>query len=93
MKKVIIYLLNINDLICTLYLLSKGVEEANPLMVYIASSPVLAIFIKVIVVGILLIFMSRYMKKDHKVAGFALNALLCAYIYVTFVHIYCILHI
>lgn len=43
------YLLNLFDLLCTLYALRRGAEELNPLM----ANPIIMVAYKVIVVGVL----------------------------------------
>ena len=60
LKLLLIYILNINDLVCTLFLLSMGFEEANPLMKNIVSNEKVIIIIKVFIIGMILIFISKF---------------------------------
>lgn len=88
LKLLLIYILNINDLVCTLFLLSMGFEEANPLMKNIVSNQKVIIIIKVFIIGMILIFISKFIKKDYKLAKVATNVALLAYVLVTVLHIY-----
>ena len=64
LRLLLIYIFNINDLVCTLFLLSMGFEEANPLMKNIVSNEKVIIIIKVFIIGMILIFISKFIKKD-----------------------------
>lgn len=88
LKLLLIYIFNINDLLCTLFLLSIGFEEANPLMKSVVTNEKVLIAIKVLVVGIILIFVSKFIKKDYKLAKVATNVVLFAYVLVTVLHIH-----
>ncbi|MEI3337582.1 MAG: DUF5658 family protein [Clostridium sp.] len=88
LKLLLIYIFNINDLVCTLFLLSMGFEEANPLMKNIVSNEKVIIIIKVFIIGMILIFISKFIKKDYKLAKVATNVALLAYVLVTVLHIY-----
>lgn len=88
LKLLLIYILNINDLVCTLFLLSMGFEEANPLMKSVVSNQKAIIIIKVFIIGMILIFISKFIKKDYKLAKVATNVVLLAYVLVTVLHIY-----
>ena len=50
LKLLLIYIFNINDLVCTLFLLNIGFEEANPLMKSIVSNQKVIIIIKVFII-------------------------------------------
>ena len=88
LKLLLIYIFNINDLVCTLFLLIMGFEEANPLMKNIVSNEKVIIIIKVFIIGMILIFISKFIKKDYKLAKVATNVALLAYVLVTVLHIY-----
>ena len=92
MKLLIIYLLNIFDLFCTLVLLGTGIfEEANPLMKNIINNVDITIFIKVFIIGTILLFIARYIKRDYKIANRLINITLISYICVSILHLYYIL--
>ena len=55
----ILYALNLFDLACTLYVLSMGAVEMNPMM---SSVPVMVVY-KLAVVGLLLAWLSRRREK------------------------------
>ena len=55
MSNVLLYALNLIDLACTLYALSLGAVELNPMM---ASVPVMVVY-KLVVVGLLAVWLSR----------------------------------
>jgi hypothetical protein len=65
-----------------------GFEEANPLMKNIVSNEKVIIIIKVFIIGMILIFISKFIKKDYKLAKVATNVALLAYVLVTVLHIY-----
>ncbi len=88
LKLLLIYIFNINDLVCTLFLLNIGFEEANPLMKSIVSNQKVIIIIKVFIIGMILIFVSKFIKKNYKLAKVATNVVLLAYILVTVLHIH-----
>lgn len=75
------YLLNLFDLLCTLYALRRGAEELNPLM---QSIPVMVAY-KVIVVGVLCWWLHNRPERAAKI-GLAL----CAAVYAVLAvwHIY-----
>ena len=69
-----IYLLNIFDLICTTYLVSKyGIEiELNPIGRFLYSYPQLLIYVKVLLVGFCLLILKRH---NCKIIGYVLLTL------------------
>ncbi len=59
-KLVLLYILNILDIFFTLFLISTGyLREANILMSYIVNKPVLALLIKIILPGLLIIILKK----------------------------------
>ena len=80
MSNVLLYLLNLIDLACTLYALSLGVEELNPLM---RSAPVMVGY-KVIIVGALLWWLST---RRERAARYALDVATVVYGSVDLYHI------
>lgn len=76
-----LYILNLFDLIFTLYALSHGAEELNPLMRCV---PIMIIY-KVIVVGALIRWMD---KRSEPIARYGLWAITAVYGAVVLWHIY-----
>lgn len=74
------YLLNLFDLACTLYALSIGLTELNPIMQNIP----FMVFYKTVIVGVLLLWLSR---RTERIAHVGIN--LCTAVYVAL----CIYHI
>lgn len=70
----IIYLLNIFDLICTTYLVCKyGLDiEGNPVGRFLYSNPQLLIYVKVLLVGFCLLILKRH---KCKIIGYVLLTL------------------
>lgn len=59
-----LFILNSTDIILTLLLLKTGLfVEANVLMVNVVKSPIISLFLKVILVGVLLIYVYKRMRK------------------------------
>ena len=54
----------------------------------IVSNEKVIIIIKVFIIGMILIFISKFIKKDYKLAKVATNVALLAYVLVTVLHIY-----
>ena len=79
-KSMLVYLLNLFDLACTLYALSLGAEELNPLM---ASVPVMVVY-KLAVVGGLAAWLSR---RPERAARYALHVAAVVYGAVDVYHI------
>lgn len=80
----IAYLLNLIDLACTLYALSLGAEELNPLM---ASVPVMVVY-KLVIVGLLAAWLSR---RRERIARLGLRVCTAAYTILACYHVICLL--
>lgn len=66
-KFALLYTLNISDIIFTLLLLQTGLfKEVNGVMVEVTKNPMLSIFLKVIVVGILVFIICKRMKEANE---------------------------
>ena len=77
------YILNLFDLVCTLFVMSIGVGELNPLFSDPRTIPVM-IFCKVFVVGVLLWWLSQ---RTERIAHIGLKVCMVAYVAVTVWHI------
>lgn len=88
---ILIYLLNLFDLICTTYLVSKyGIEiEGNPIGRFIFTSADTIILFKVLIPAAALVQLWKY--REHKLAQVALWLLLIVFILLTLYHLYIIL--
>ena len=80
----IAYLLNLIDLACTLYAISIGATELNPLMRCV---PVLVVY-KLVVVGLLTAWLSR---RKERMARLGLRLCTAAYTILTCYHVICLL--
>ena len=91
-KFILLYLLNVTDIIFTLLLLQTGYfAEANILMIKAVSSPLASILIKVVVPALLLIYIYHRMKAANplqlKAANVAINISLSIYTFVNLTHL------
>ena len=77
------YILNLIDLVCTLYVMSIGVGEINPLFRDPRTIPVMVVY-KVFIVGGLLWWLSR---RTERIARIGLKVCAAAYAAVTVWHI------
>ena len=77
------YILNIIDLVCTLYVMSIGVGELNPLFSDPRTIPVMIVY-KVFVVGGLLWWLSH---RTERIARIGLKVCAAAYATVTVWHL------
>lgn len=77
------YILNLFDLVCTLYVMSVGVGELNPLFRDPHTIPAMIVY-KVFIVGGLLWWLSR---RTERIAHIGLRVCAAAYIAVTAWHI------
>lgn len=84
MKKIaiIVYILNLFDLICTLFLLQFGAIELNPLL----QNPIIMVLIKTLLVGGILIFIVKF---PTTIGYIGLKFLLVLYSLVIIWHFYC----
>lgn len=79
----ILYALNLFDLACTLYVLSMGAVEMNPMM---SSVPVMVVY-KLAVVGLLLAWLSR---RREKLARVGLRLCTAVYAALALYHLICL---
>jgi hypothetical protein len=91
-KFIILYLLNVTDIIFTLLLLQTGLfAEVNFLMVKAVQSPVASVVLKIIVPAILLYYLySRIKNADEdnlKASNIAINISLTIYVLVNLSHL------
>lgn len=91
-KFILLYLLNVTDIIFTLILLQTGYfAEANILMVDAVSNPVASLLIKIIIPAILLLYIYHRMKGANgdqlKAANVAINISLSLYTFVNLTHL------
>jgi len=92
-KSSILYALNLIDLFFTLfYTRINFVEEGNPLMVGAIDTVIPAIFIKVIVIGVLLILTNKlslkFTEKEKKLFNRLLNITIIVYLIIFSIHMY-----
>lgn len=91
-KFILLYLLNVTDIIFTLLLLQTGFfAEANFFMVKAVSSPLASVMIKVILPAILLFYIYHRIKTANldqlKAANIAVNISLSLYTFVNLTHL------
>lgn len=85
MKYLILWLFNLFDAIATLYFISKGMIEANPIMAVLLNCPPLFVIVKMSVVtfGCLILYKHQYIQ----LARIGSNICLCVYGCLTIYHI------
>ena len=84
-KLLLIYILNVNDIIFTFMLLDTGFFiEANIIMRNIISYPILGIFVKVILVFVLIFFLSCKIKYANIRQIIMANKIFCSIIIIYF---------
>lgn len=82
-------LLNIVDIVSTLYLLSIGGTEMNPVMDYLLSvHPGLFVGVKLVAISAGLVFLHWGAEKGHKVARYGLGVITLGYLALAFWHAY-----
>lgn len=91
-KFLILYLLNIMDIILTLLLLNTGFfVEANKFMLEIVQEPLLCFSIKVIIPGLLLHYIFRRIKKatdkQLRYSNYIINSAIFVYFLINSTHI------
>lgn len=84
MPAVTLYVLNLIDLACTLYAISIGATELNPLMRCV---PLMMVY-KLVVVGLLAAWLSR---QQERVARLGLRLCTAAYTILACYHVICLL--
>ena len=75
------YILNLFDLVCTLYALNFGAEELNPLM----QNVYFMIFYKIVVIGVLLLWLGS---RQERIAKVGLLICTAAYALLAVYHIF-----
>ena len=93
LKLVLLYLLNISDIILTLILLNTGfIMEANPIMNYIIQSKTATILVKEVLPGLLFIYLYLRLKlasiKMIKVTNYGLILLIGFYFAINCLHLF-----
>ncbi|MGL4361731.1 MAG: DUF5658 family protein [Cellulosilyticaceae bacterium] len=91
-KLVIIYILNVIDIVCTFGLLKTGLfEEANWLMVGIVNHALLSIFIKLLIPACLMIYvlinLDDLPTEQLPICNIALNVVFIVYSIITLMHL------
>lgn len=81
----IAYILNLIDLILSLYAIQRGGVELNPLM----QNPTVMILYKVIAMGFLLSWLS---KRKERIAVLGMRLIIVVYLIIDLGHIFCILY-
>lgn len=84
MSNMLLYTLNLIDLACTLYALSIGATELNPLMRCV---PVLVVY-KLVAVGLLTAWLSR---RRERIARFGLWVCTAVYAGIAVYHLVCLI--
>ncbi|WP_420797487.1 DUF5658 family protein [Clostridium chrysemydis] len=92
-KLKLLYILNVFDIIFTLLLLETGIfKEANLFMRNIVESPILSIFIKIVLVFFLIKYLLIRIEganlKQLKISNYILNFTLAIYIAIIISHIF-----
>lgn len=95
-KLLILYILNVTDIIFTLFLLSTGLYmEANNLMSNAVQSPIISFILKIVLPGILFIFIYFRMKKattnQLKQSNLFINGAIILYTFINISHLICFL--
>lgn len=93
-KLAIIYVLNVTDIIFTLFLLNTGLyTEVNIIISKAIKTPIAGFFLKIILPGILFIFIYFRMKtatdKQLKQSNFIINGAIVLYSLINSFHILC----
>lgn len=88
-----LFYLNVVDILATLALLRTGLfVEKNPLMINIVNDPILATFIKVVVVGLLLLYLKLRCRKANnaqlKIVDKVLTIAIIIYSLIAIMHIF-----
>lgn len=91
-KLIILYLLNVTDIIFTLLLLETGLfAEANILMIKVVEKPMISLCLKIVVPALLLHHLYAKIKESEvgalRVSNIAINISLSIYIFVNLSHI------
>lgn len=91
-KFIILYMLNVSDIVFTLCLLETGLFiEANSFMVGIVTDPILSIIIKVVMIGVLLLIVYKRMAsatdRQLKIGNYIFNVAIILYGLINLSHI------
>ena len=90
----LLFMLNMSDWVCTLALLSTGIfEEANPIMKYIISNPLLGFLVKIAIpLVMILAAVSQLEYSDERQVLLSNRVCLCGvaiYVIINLYHIFC----
>ena len=97
-KLALLFILNVLDIVFTLILLKTGLfKEANFIMAVVIDNPYLALFLKVLLVGVLLFLLSKRIEgangKQLVYSNYIINVMCVIYILINLSHImWCILY-
>jgi len=91
-KFILLYSLNVSDIIFTLLLLQTGFfREANGIMLKVVENPMMALFIKVVLVGVLVFVICRRMAsatdKQLKISNIIISGAVAVYGMINLLHI------
>lgn len=91
-KFILLYSLNVSDIIFTLLLLQTGFfREANGIMVKVVENPMMALLLKVVLVGVLVFIICRRMvsatAKQLKISNIIISGAVAVYGIVNLLHI------
>lgn len=91
-KLILLYLLNITDIIFTLLLVNTGLAvEANPMMAIVLNEPTMTFLVKVILPALLFIYLYLRLKKANermtRLTNLGLLSLLLFYLIINLFHI------
>lgn len=98
-KFILLYVLNIVDIIFTILLLETGMfKEINSIMVNIVEKPILSLILKVVLVGVLIFVVCKRMinatENQLIIGNIIINLALFMYIIINAMHIfYCVLYV
>ena len=92
LKLILLYLLNLTDIIFTVFLLKTGVIiETNPLMAIILKSELYTFFIKGVLPALLFLYLYMRLKTASlhmvRLTNYCLLALLCFYLSINLLHL------
>lgn len=91
-KFVLLYSLNVSDILFTLMLLQTGLfKEVNGAMIEITKNPMLSIFLKVVVIGVLVFIICKRMRKatekQLKISNVIISGAVAIYGIINLLHI------
>ena len=91
-KFILLYILNVIDIVFTLFLLETGLFlEANIIMSSIVSSPIISVLLKVVAIGLMLAILYKRMAKANdrqlKIGSWIFNISIFIYVLINISHL------